>query len=355
MPELSALFLALPGIALAVGLMLGWAIRNHRSNNEKTAINSGWKEQLEAQRSEHERLVEQNKTLMEQNSQYQASNIDSKKRAGELAAALKEAFARRDELQRQIKDIRSNLEVAVAERQQLQTDIASRSAEEDATSAALQRRDETIRKLTGELQRWQERVPPLIERFRARNEEATRLEEELHAAREKIVARETMLGSDQTRVEPVDPDAMIYSLDASNDPRDASGQFVALDSTEAASSTATVPDDGEEGEELLAEEDLKALIDADDASEVLPAEPPRADNPDENLRDDLQLIKGIGPAIEKTLIEMGICRFYQLADMSEYEIDRVARKLKGFRSRIYREDWIGQARELHDQKHSSQA
>jgi predicted flap endonuclease-1-like 5' DNA nuclease len=32
--------------------------------------------------------------------------------------------------------------------------------------------------------------------------------------------------------------------------------------------------------------------------------------------------------------------------MSEYDIDRIARRLKGFHSRIYREDWIGQAREL---------
>ena len=43
---------------------------------------------------------------------------------------------------------------------------------------------------------------------------------------------------------------------------------------------------------------------------------------------------------------MGIFSFGQIADLSEYEIDRVAQQLKGFRSRIYREDWIGQAREL---------
>ncbi len=35
--------------------------------------------------------------------------------------------------------------------------------------------------------------------------------------------------------------------------------------------------------------------------------------------------------------------------MSEYDIDRVAKRLKGFHSRIYREDWIGQARALLDQ------
>ena len=46
---------------------------------------------------------------------------------------------------------------------------------------------------------------------------------------------------------------------------------------------------------------------------------------------------------------MGIVSFRQIADMSEYDIDRVARRLKGFRTRIYREDWIGQARELRDQ------
>ena len=70
-------------------------------------------------------------------------------------------------------------------------------------------------------------------------------------------------------------------------------------------------------------------------------------------RDDLQLIKGIGPAIEKTLNELGIFRFDQIADMSEYDIDRVARRLKGFRTRIYREDWIGQARDLQLHKTAS--
>lgn len=63
-------------------------------------------------------------------------------------------------------------------------------------------------------------------------------------------------------------------------------------------------------------------------------------------RDDLQRIKGVGPAIERTLNELGIFRFDQVADISEYDIDRIAERLRGFRSRIYREDWIGQARAL---------
>ena len=62
--------------------------------------------------------------------------------------------------------------------------------------------------------------------------------------------------------------------------------------------------------------------------------------------DDLKMIKGIGRAIEKTLNDCGIRLFHQIAEMSEYDIDRIAHQLKGFRSRIYREDWIGQARDL---------
>ena len=71
--------------------------------------------------------------------------------------------------------------------------------------------------------------------------------------------------------------------------------------------------------------------------------------PANDMRDKLQAIKGVGPAIEKTLNEMGIFRFQQIAEMSEYDIDRIASSLKGLRSRIYREDWLGQARELRDQ------
>jgi predicted flap endonuclease-1-like 5' DNA nuclease len=50
---------------------------------------------------------------------------------------------------------------------------------------------------------------------------------------------------------------------------------------------------------------------------------------------------------------LGIVRFHQIAEMSEYDIDRVAQQLRGFRSRIYREDWIGQARDLQYQKNNN--
>ena len=330
MPEITVTHIALIVVALIIGVVVGWIFRGSRSGGEKTAINLGWQEQLEAQRLEHERLLDQNKSLMEQNSQYQASNKDSKMRASELSDALKEAFERRDELQRQIKDIRGNLESTVAERDQLQSDMQDRGGDEDNTSTALQARDEKIAKLYKELEGWQERVPPLIERFRTRNEEAERLEEELAAARDHIEALEAMVGSDQTRVEPVDPEALGDDLEASNDPNDDKVNPV-------------------EDFEYLAE--IEEVAEVEEEAFVEEVE----ESTDSEQRDNLKKIKGVGPAIEKTLNEIGIVRLQQIADMSEYDIDRVAQRLKGFRSRIYREDWIGQARDILDQKISGSA
>ena len=322
MPEITVTHIALLAGALIVGVILGWLVRGNRTVTEKSAINAGWQEQLKAQRNEHERLLDQNKSLMEQNSQFQASNKDAKMRATELSSALKETFERRDELQRQIKDIRGNLETAVTQRDRLQSDIANRVAKADNESAAIKDRDEKIFNLSRELENWQDRLPPLIERYQKRNEDAEALEAELDIARERIAALESMVGSDQTRVEPVDPEAMTDGLDASNDPIDETSNVAAeFDETEAQA----------EDSADQSNEDVDSLLNGD-------------------ARDNLKLIKGVGPAIEKTLNEMGILRFSQIAEMTEYEIDRVAHRLKGFRSRIYREDWIGQARDLYDQK-----
>jgi len=323
MPEITVTHIAILVGALIVGIILGWIVRGGRSANEKTAINEGWQEQLEAQRGEHERLLEQNKSLMDQNSQYQASNKDAKMRASELSDALKETFERRDELQRQLKDIRGHLEVAVSERDQLRD-----SASADDLVGKLEQKDARIEKLNVELKNWQDRLPPLIQRFQERNAEAQDLEAKLAEAQERIAALEDMVGSEQTRVEPVDPDALTDGMDASNDPLDAQDEAI-VETTEAD------------------EDDIEELLDADEIAED-------EEVPDDVPRDDLKQIKGVGPAIEKTLNEMGISRFDQIAQMSEYDIDRVAHRLKGFRSRIYREDWIGQARDLQDQKVSNQ-
>lgn len=327
MPELSAIHIVLMVASAFIGVIAGWVLRGNRAEQEKAAVSAGWQDQIDAQRREGDRLLEQNKGLMEQVSQFQASHNDAKNRARELSGAVQEAFARRDELQREIKDIRSNLEVAVSERDQLQSDIAARGADDDV----LRQKDARIEKLSQELENWQNRLPPLIERFRVRNEEAEQLESELEQARERIRELEEAAAQPddgQTRIEPVsDPDDLTDGLDASND-----------------EDTGSPADDC-----AAAEPEPEHEAEPEHAANGEDGPGAESDTDMYGPRDDLQKIKGVGPAIEKTLNEMGIVSFRQIADMSEYDIDRVARRLKGFRTRIYREDWIGQARELHAQ------
>ena len=306
MPEITAMHVALPILTALIGGGIAWALRGKRAGQEKAAINAGWQEQMEAQRTEHQRLGDQNKSLMGQISQFQASNQDAKNRAKELAEAVQTAYARRDDLQREIKDVRGNLELVLSQRDKLRTDMSGFSDESTASAE----KDEKIFQLSRELEGWHQRLPPLIERYRVRNEEAEKIEADLAAAKLRIEQLEDQLNDDQTRIEPVsDPDALTSGLDASNDDEDGDTEPAAVSAE--------------------------------------PAEP--ADDPERrSLRDDLKQIKGVGPAIEKTLNDMGIFRFQQIADMTEYDIDRVAERLKGFHSRIYRENWIGQARELKD-------
>lgn len=319
MPELTVTHIALLVVAAVAGAVAAWIIRGNRAEQEKAAVNQQWQNQVDAQRREHGRLLDQNKSLMEQVSQYQAQHVDAKNRAKELSLAVQEAFQRRDQLQREIKDIRGNLETVLSERDQLASSAQARSD----TEVLLREKDERIGKLEKELASWRDRLPPLIERFRIRNEEAERLEIELAEAQERLrdlERRRAEAAIDETRIEAVRrSEELTEGMDASNDPSDTTAR------------EAQLPDE-------FADEDDEESDDVDD-----PADPPLR-----NDRDDLQMIKGVGPAIEKTLNELGIFRFRQIADMSEYDIDRVARRLKGFHSRIHREDWIGQARTLID-------
>lgn len=306
MPAISSIQVIAAVLAIIAGVIIGWLVRSRRCAREKSALNAGWQEQIEAQRLEHGRLIEQNKGLMDQVSQFQASQSDATKRSSELAASLKDALARRDALRRELADARDELESILGERRQLEHDVRDLSLTDNTLKTALDEKDEKIFKLSRELDSWHQRLPPLITRYRERNQEAEQLEGKVESltfdlaeAREKIHSLESVLNSDETRVEALDPHSLPGAMAASNDTVSATGM----------------------------------------AAQV------RVDT----LRDDLKRIKGIGPAIEKTLNELGIFRLSQIAELGEYDIDRVANKLRGFRSRIYREDWIGQARDLQHQ------
>lgn len=83
---------------------------------------------------------------------------------------------------------------------------------------------------------------------------------------------------------------------------------------------------------------------------ALPVEPSPAILPVAESPDDLKLITGIGPALEKKLRACGITTYRQLAALNDADIERVEAIIKSF-GRIRRDDWIGQAKAQHFEKY----
>ena len=62
-------------------------------------------------------------------------------------------------------------------------------------------------------------------------------------------------------------------------------------------------------------------------------------------KDDLKFISGVGPVLEKTLNEIGITTWAQVAQLTPAQIDAVEGEL-GFRGRVARDNWLQQAEVL---------
>lgn len=95
----------------------------------------------------------------------------------------------------------------------------------------------------------------------------------------------------------------------------------------------------EPAEDVVAEAPAVAEKAADGKPEFLSAA--RAGGPD-----DLKKIKGIGPKLEKTLHEMGVYHFDQIAGWGPAEQAWIDDNVKGFKGRATRDNWVAQAKTL---------
>jgi predicted flap endonuclease-1-like 5' DNA nuclease len=67
--------------------------------------------------------------------------------------------------------------------------------------------------------------------------------------------------------------------------------------------------------------------------------------------DDLKLIVGVGPVLERMLHTLGVTTFRQIAYWSERDIAEFDARLPEFPGRIVRDQWVTQARALHQSKY----
>ncbi len=70
---------------------------------------------------------------------------------------------------------------------------------------------------------------------------------------------------------------------------------------------------------------------------------PEAEAP--KVKDDVKLIGGVGPALEKKLAEAGVTSLAQIAEWTDEDIATFDEKLN-FKGRIEREEWVAQAKDL---------
>jgi len=59
--------------------------------------------------------------------------------------------------------------------------------------------------------------------------------------------------------------------------------------------------------------------------------------------DDLKMIKGVGPKMEKLLNSLGFFHFDQVARWTDEEVAWVDQNLEGFKGRVSRDNWVAQA------------
>ncbi|MEY4985056.1 MAG: hypothetical protein RIR62_3322 [Pseudomonadota bacterium] len=62
------------------------------------------------------------------------------------------------------------------------------------------------------------------------------------------------------------------------------------------------------------------------------------------VADDLKVIEGVGPALEKLLNEHGIFHIDQIASWGAAEVEWMDGNLKGFKGRVTRDKWVAQAK-----------
>ena len=72
----------------------------------------------------------------------------------------------------------------------------------------------------------------------------------------------------------------------------------------------------------------------------------RVGSANDSQADDLKLISGVGPVLEKTLNSVGIFTFEQVSKMQSEEYNLLDSLTKSFPGRAERDDWSSQAKDL---------
>lgn len=325
MPERAILIVVFALLAAVAGGILGWFLRAERFRRERLIIAAGWQEKLAAEEIIKERLRKQTRSLTGRLDDARRAERDARSRLAALESEFSAVVQSREQAETEFVDSQIALASSNRKRDELHRQLQHLLKRSREIMVASKAKDQKIFTLSRELESWQQRLPPLVYRFREKAKEATAMHEALDIERARARDLEDTL---KTRILPlVDTAADATSRDGSDLQRLLREKETECRRLERELAAANA----------IIEQLTEQSIESDNGSGSVPV--PMA-------RDDLKRIKGVGPILERLLNEMGIFRLEQIAGFDNQDVERVQAGLKDFPDRIERDNWVGQARRL---------
>lgn len=310
------------------------ALEQYRNRAQKAAM-------LEQQLTETTRLVEQREQEIARLQQAATGSAAHSDEAGERAVSDQKAGA--------------TASAADGDRKTLER-LNKALAESEAAAEAAQQSDLELRRLRGELESLQSRNSLSAARINDLEKRITERRQEMSEARaDEAVSTDQIANLKKELGEKEQANQLLQR------------QIEELKQSRSGDSSAQAHSDAVEGARHAAQPAAqhasdehfslqhKPALSADTASADQGQQRPKRlfSTPDE--KDDLKLIKGIGPVMERTLNDLGVQTFRQLANFSKDDIDRVSAAINTFPGRIERDNWVGKAQKHYREKYGEEA
>ena len=289
-------------IAIGIGFLIGWLERGRRGLG---AIDRQLKREALNSRNEQSSLNNKIATLQDQldTANREADSLRAENRhGGKLRADLLKA-------QTEVEGVKAELDAAESRASTLQSDLDKAKQAKDKQISGLKQAEQDRDAAQQELEQLKERL---------NSTEAT-----LEATRKDLSAATEVAG--HVSGDSGDIDSLEADLEAAQ-----------IELSAAQASMESVLSDSRNVDEAVD-------IEFEDEPET------KAPN-DKPVDDNLKVIKGIGPVLEKKLKALGYTSYQQLAHLSDADSKRINEELN-FKDRHLRDDWKGRAQKAHDEKY----
>ncbi|HZX23063.1 MAG TPA: hypothetical protein VFF18_05970 [Woeseiaceae bacterium] len=297
MPGPPIMIIGLALLSALAGGLLGWYLHAERHRRQRLMTAATWQEKLQAEELARERLRRQIRSLAGRLDAARRSDREARQRLARTEQELARAADEGEDASSALTDCREALAATNRKRDELHAQLQRLLARSREIMAASRAKDEKIFTLSRELESWQERLPPLVYRFREKAREAT--------------AAYRALDMERARARELEDTLRTRALPLTDSPPDADGGS-----------------NGGNGGRRSG---------GDGSDRAMPVHRPR---------DDLKRIRGIGPVLERLLNDLGIHRLQQIAEFGPDDVERVQAALQDFPDRIERDHWVEQARTL---------